>query len=94
MEGDLGDASPTQVAVNVSPRELAQPGYAAQVLAVLHLTVLPPSSLVLDVTEGTIMTEQITRFFVDSDTPVARLVWCRRVHKAGGCRKVVVHKGD
>jgi predicted signal transduction protein with EAL and GGDEF domain len=55
---ELGDASPADVAVNVSPRELVQRGYAAQVLAVLHLTGLPGSSLVLEVTESTVMTEQ------------------------------------
>ena len=53
----LGDVAPTEVAVNVSPRELNQNGYAAEVLAVLHLTGLPASSLVLEVTESTIMIE-------------------------------------
>jgi predicted signal transduction protein with EAL and GGDEF domain len=56
---ELDDAAPAEVAVNVSPRELIQPGYAAHVLAILQLTGLPPSSLVLEVTEGTVMTEQI-----------------------------------
>ena len=55
---ELGDTAPAQVAVNVSPRELNQHGYTAQVLAVLHLTGLPASCLVLEVTESTVMTEQ------------------------------------
>jgi diguanylate cyclase (GGDEF)-like protein len=54
---ELGDGSPREVAVNVSPRELAQRGYAVHVLSVLQLTGLPASSLVLEVTEST-MTEQ------------------------------------
>jgi diguanylate cyclase (GGDEF)-like protein len=54
---ELGDGSPSEVAVNVSPRELAQRGYAAHVLDVLQATGLPASSLVLEVTEST-MTEQ------------------------------------
>ena len=54
---ELGDDSPREVAVNVSPRELAQRGYAAHVRHVLQLTGLPASSLVLEVTEST-MTEQ------------------------------------
>ena len=53
-----GGSAPVEVAVNVSPRELAQPGYAAQVMAVLHLNALPPERLVLEVTESAIMTEQ------------------------------------
>jgi len=53
-----GGTAPDQVAVNVSPRELNQPGYAAQVLATLHLTGLPARCLVLEVTESTVMTDQ------------------------------------
>ncbi|HEX2805197.1 MAG TPA: bifunctional diguanylate cyclase/phosphodiesterase, partial [Kineosporiaceae bacterium] len=55
---ELGDAAPTEVAANVSPRELAQHGYPAHVLAVLHLTGLPASCLVLEVTESAVMTEK------------------------------------
>jgi diguanylate cyclase (GGDEF)-like protein len=54
---ELGDGSPGEVAVNVSPRELAQRGYVEHVLSVLQLTGLPAGSLVLEVTEST-MTEQ------------------------------------
>jgi diguanylate cyclase (GGDEF)-like protein len=68
---ELGDAAPSEIAVNVSPRELAQHGYAAQVLAVLHLTGLPPSSLVLEVTESTIMTEQTEVIAVLTDLRAA-----------------------
>ncbi len=55
---EQGRDAPVEVAVNVSPRELNQAGYAAQVLAVLHLTGLAPSRLVLEVTESTVMTSQ------------------------------------
>lgn len=55
---ESGGTAPTQVSVNVSPRELNQPGYAAQVLAILHVTGLPAHHLVLEVTESTIMTDQ------------------------------------
>ncbi len=55
---ETGGTAPAQVAVNVSPRELNQPGYAAQVLAILHLTGLPARHLVLEVTESTVMTDQ------------------------------------
>lgn len=51
-------AAPSYVAVNVSPRELHRAGYAAQVLAVLQRTGLPASSLVLEVTESTVMRDQ------------------------------------
>jgi diguanylate cyclase (GGDEF)-like protein len=54
---ELGDDAPSEIAVNVSPQELTEHGYVAQVLAVLNLTGLPASRLVLEVTESTIMTE-------------------------------------
>ena len=53
-----GPDAPVHVAVNVSPRELNQPNYASQVLAVLHRTGLDPTRLVLEVTESTVMTDQ------------------------------------
>ena len=53
-----GPDAPAHVAVNVSPRELNQPNYAAQVLAVLLHTGLDPTRLVLEVTESTVMTDQ------------------------------------
>jgi len=51
----LGEHAPTEVAVNVSPTQLHQPGFAAQVQAVLEVSGLPPQCLVLEVTESTVM---------------------------------------
>lgn len=48
-----GGEATAEVAVTVSPRELNQPSYAAQVLAVLHLSGPPARHLVLKVTERT-----------------------------------------
>ena len=55
---EIGDDTPSEVAVNVSSQELHEHGYASQVLAVLHLCGLEPSSLVLELTESTVMTDQ------------------------------------
>jgi diguanylate cyclase (GGDEF)-like protein len=47
----LGDAAPDKISVNVSPRQLAEPGFATRVAAVLAETGLPPRRLVIEVTE-------------------------------------------
>ena len=51
----LGELAPVEVAVNVSSVQLHQPGFAAQVQAVLEVTDLPPRCLVLEVTESAVM---------------------------------------
>ncbi len=43
------------VAVNVSPRQLAQPGFAEHVCALLRETGVPPEALVLEVTETALL---------------------------------------
>ncbi|AGL18517.1 bifunctional diguanylate cyclase/phosphodiesterase [Actinoplanes sp. N902-109] len=47
----LGDAAPHRVSVNVSARQLAEPGFADVVSAVLAETGLPPGRLTVEVTE-------------------------------------------
>ncbi|MCY6381558.1 putative bifunctional diguanylate cyclase/phosphodiesterase [Hoeflea prorocentri] len=47
----------TRIAVNVSPRQLGNSGFAAQVLAALHRWNLPPESLELEVTETALLDE-------------------------------------
>ncbi|AGL18701.1 bifunctional diguanylate cyclase/phosphodiesterase [Actinoplanes sp. N902-109] len=54
------------VSVNVSPRQLREPDFAAQVFAALSDSGLPPSSLILEITEGVLVasgavTEQAIR---------------------------------
>ena len=68
---ELGDTAPAEIAVNVSPRELGQHGYAAHILAVLRRTGLAGSSLVLEVTESTVMTEQAEVIAVLTDLRAA-----------------------
>ena len=46
------------VAVNVSGRQLAEPGFAAQVGRVLDETGLPPDALVLEITESILMKDR------------------------------------
>jgi diguanylate cyclase len=47
----LGDVAPERVSVNVSARQLAQPGFAGLVSEALRDSGLPPSGLVVEVTE-------------------------------------------
>ncbi len=47
----LGSAAPERMSVNASPRQLAEPGFAAMVAAVLHETGLPPRRLAIEITE-------------------------------------------
>jgi diguanylate cyclase (GGDEF)-like protein len=64
---ESGGSAPAEVAVSVSPRELSQPGYTAQVLATLHRVGLPPGCVVLEVTESTMMsdTSQVIQVLTD-----------------------------
>ena len=48
---DLGPAAPDRVSVNVSARQLARPGYARTVAALLEETGLPAECLAVEVTE-------------------------------------------
>jgi EAL domain-containing protein (putative c-di-GMP-specific phosphodiesterase class I) len=48
---ELGDAAPEKVSVNVSARQLAEPGFADLVAEVLVTTGLPASCLAIEVTE-------------------------------------------
>jgi diguanylate cyclase (GGDEF)-like protein len=48
---ELGDAAPQRVSVNVSARQLAEPGFADVVAAVLAETGLPAGRLTVEVTE-------------------------------------------
>jgi diguanylate cyclase (GGDEF)-like protein len=52
----LGE-QPFRVSVNLSPRQVTEPGLAARVSAVLALTGLPPASLSLELTESALMEE-------------------------------------
>jgi diguanylate cyclase (GGDEF)-like protein len=47
----IGPDAPNKVSVNVSARQLARPGFAAQVARVLHETGLPAACLAVEVTE-------------------------------------------
>jgi diguanylate cyclase (GGDEF)-like protein len=54
------------VSVNVSPRQLREPDFAAQVLDALQAATLPPDALILEITEGVlvasgVVTEQAIR---------------------------------
>ena len=48
---------PFRVSVNLSPRQLCEPGFAAHVGAVLARTGLPPAALALELTESALMEE-------------------------------------
>ncbi|GAA0265810.1 bifunctional diguanylate cyclase/phosphodiesterase [Cryptosporangium japonicum] len=63
---------PAKITVNVSGRELHQPGYYDQVAATLMTTGLPPERLVLEVTES----------MLEADSPVA-LTTLRRLRALG-----------
>ncbi|MEA2157594.1 MAG: hypothetical protein QOE11_3734 [Solirubrobacteraceae bacterium] len=54
--GLLGDR-PFRVSVNLSPRQVCEPGLAAHVAAVLAHTGLPPAALALELTESALMEE-------------------------------------
>jgi diguanylate cyclase (GGDEF)-like protein len=43
------------VSVNVSPRQLREPDFAAQVLDALRVSGLPPAALILEITEGVLV---------------------------------------
>jgi diguanylate cyclase (GGDEF)-like protein len=51
-----GDASPETVGVNVSGRQLQEPGFAEEVLDAVHEAGLQPHDLVLEVTETAVLT--------------------------------------
>jgi len=52
---DASPAAPLLVGVNLSPRQLAQPGLVAEVAAVLAETELPPEALELEITENAVV---------------------------------------
>ena len=47
----LGEAAPTRISVNVSAKQLARPGFAAEVAEMLAVTGVPPACLTVEVTE-------------------------------------------
>lgn len=49
----------TTVSVNVSPRQAIEPGFAAEVAAILAETALDPSSLILEITESLMLHESV-----------------------------------
>ena len=51
----LGRNAPTYVAVNASPRTLAQPTYVQRLRAALHRHQVPPDRLLVEVTESTLL---------------------------------------
>jgi diguanylate cyclase (GGDEF)-like protein len=57
---EQGEDAPGEVAVNISTRQLHQPGYAAHVAALLELNGLEPGCLVLEITESTMMADPAT----------------------------------
>ena len=59
------------VSVNVSPRQLREPDFAAQVLAALRDSGLAPASLILEITEGVL---------VDSGTVTEQAIRTLRAH--------------
>jgi EAL domain-containing protein (putative c-di-GMP-specific phosphodiesterase class I) len=48
---------PWSISVNVSPRQLRDPGFLEQVRQALAAAALPPSALILEITEGVMVTE-------------------------------------
>jgi len=54
-DAQLRSAAPDHVCVNVSPRQLLDPGLATQVVAALETSALDPSRLWLEVTESTLL---------------------------------------
>ena len=54
---ELGARAP-YVSVNVSPVQLAEPGWAAEVMAVMDLTQLPPWQLQLEITELAVVRDE------------------------------------
>jgi diguanylate cyclase (GGDEF)-like protein len=57
---EQGEDAPGEVAINVSTRQLHQPGYAAHVAALLELNGLEPGCLMLEITESTVMADPAT----------------------------------
>jgi diguanylate cyclase (GGDEF)-like protein/PAS domain S-box-containing protein len=49
---ELGDAAPKSVSVNLSPRQIQDPGIVADVEIALSRSGLPPSALILEITES------------------------------------------
>jgi diguanylate cyclase (GGDEF)-like protein/PAS domain S-box-containing protein len=56
---DLGSAAP-YVSVNVSPVQLAEPGWLDEVTAVLEATGLPPAKLQLEITEQAVLGDDMS----------------------------------
>ncbi|HWH33029.1 MAG TPA: EAL domain-containing protein [Egibacteraceae bacterium] len=52
---DLGTSRPFTLAVNLSPRQLTQPGLAEEVRRLLGLHGVPPSDLMLEITESALI---------------------------------------
>jgi EAL domain-containing protein (putative c-di-GMP-specific phosphodiesterase class I) len=52
-----GRDAPGELAVNISARQLQQPGFAAHVAAILELHGLEPGCLMLEITESTVMAD-------------------------------------
>ena len=56
---DAGAPTDTHMSVNVSPRQLAHPEFAADVRGILVRTNLPPRNLILEITEGVLLDPDI-----------------------------------
>jgi diguanylate cyclase (GGDEF)-like protein len=54
-QAQLGDDHPLFVSVNVAPREVLQPDFAAELLALLEATGVDPGSLHLEITESDLL---------------------------------------
>ena len=57
MRWNAAARRPLSVSVNLSPRQVASPGIAALVAAVLDETGLDPALLTLEITEGVLVTD-------------------------------------
>ena len=53
-----GVGEPFRMSVNVAPRQLAAPGFVDVVTSALHLYGLPPSALILEITERTLTVKE------------------------------------
>jgi EAL domain-containing protein (putative c-di-GMP-specific phosphodiesterase class I) len=89
---ELGAGAPS-VSVNVSPVELVEPGWAAEVLRVIDHTELPPERLQLEITERAVLADETTSLAAlrtlrdagvrlaldDFGTGYSGLAWLRRL---------------
>jgi diguanylate cyclase len=70
----------TVVSVNVSPRQLREPDFGAMVLDVLRSSALPPTALILEITEGVL---------VDSGLPSEQAIGHLNLVRAHGVRVAI-----